>query len=80
MAKQITVRNVSPELGRRLARMSQERGESLNAVVLRILEDAAGIDARRRALERYATWTAEDLAEFEESLGSQREIDEEAWK
>ena len=80
MAKQITVRNVSPELGRRLHRLSRERGESLNATVLRILEEAAGLDARRRALARYTTWTSEDLCEFESALRAQREIDERLWK
>ncbi len=80
MPRQITVRNVSPELGRRLARMSRVRGESLNTLVLHILEGAAGIDARRNALGRYATWTPEDLADFEEALASQRGIDAGAWR
>jgi hypothetical protein len=80
MATQITVRNVSPELGRRLHRLSRERGESLNATVLRILAEAVGVDGRRRALERYATWTSEDLEEFEGALRAQREVDERLWK
>jgi hypothetical protein len=78
--KQITVRGVSADLGRRLARLSRERGESLNSTVLRLLERAVGIHERREDLERYMTWTAEDLAEFEEALGAQRTVDERLWR
>jgi hypothetical protein len=52
MAGQITIRGVSEELARRLARLSRERGESMNSTALSILEDALGIDARRKRLAR----------------------------
>jgi hypothetical protein len=80
MAKQITVRNVSGELGRRLERISRERNESLNTTVLRILEHATGLDSAGRDLSRYTTWTQTDLKEFEQALKEQREVDEELWK
>lgn len=80
MAKQITVRNVSGELGRRLERISRERQESLNATVLRILEHATGLDSPGRDLSRYTTWTQTDLKEFEQALKVQREVDEQLWK
>ena len=80
MPKQITVRGVSPDLGRQLARLSRARGESLNTTVLRLLQDAVGLQQRRKRLERYATWTAEDLAEFEGALRGQRTIDESLWR
>lgn len=66
-------------LHEKLHRLADERGESLNATVLHLLEQAMGDDARRRRLERYASWTAEDLAEFERSLESQRRVDDELW-
>ncbi len=80
MPKQLTIRGVSDELGRRLSRLSRERGESVNATALAILEDAVGVDARRRRLERYATWSAADLAEFDRALADQRVIDDELWQ
>lgn len=80
MPKHITIRGASAELGRRLQRLSRERGESMNATVLRLLESAVGIDERRDALERYMTWTPEDLAEFEEALRAQRTVDERLWR
>ena len=79
-ATQLTVRNVDPELSRRLRAVSAERGESLNGTVLRLLRNAVGLDARRDRLRRYVTWTAEDLAEFGETLRAQRVVDEGEWR
>ena len=79
MARQLTIRGVSDEVSRQLARLSQDRGQSLNATALQILEDALGIDARRERLRRYATWSPADLVEFEEALAGQRVIDDGLW-
>ena len=65
---QITLRNVDPELSRRLRAVSAERGESLNSTLLRLLRRAVGLDARRERLLRYATWTSEDLEAFTTAL------------
>ena len=75
-ATQITLRNVDPELSRRLRAVSAERGESLNSTVLRLLKDAVGLVARRERLRRYVTWTADDLSEFTDALRAQRVVDE----
>ena len=80
MAKQLTIRGVSEDVGKRLAALSRARGQSVNATVLQILESAVGIDERRRRLERYATWTPEDLEEFESALAAQRQVDDELWR
>lgn len=75
-ATQIILRNVDPELSRRLRAISTERGESLNSTVLCLLKDAVGLDARRDRLRRYITWTTDDLAEFTDALRAQRIVDE----
>lgn len=80
MSRQLTIRNVPAEVGKRLDRLSRERGESLNTVVVGILTDSVGVDARRARLERYATWTADDAAAFDEVLASQRVIDADLWR
>ena len=72
MSKQITVRGLSEEVSWRLARLGRDRGESVNTTVLGILEDAMGINARRGRLERYATWSAGNVAEFDRALAAQR--------
>ena len=78
--RQITLRNPSNELARRLKELSRARGESLNTTILRVLERALGIRERRQLLERYVTWTAQDVEEFERALKSQRTIDDELWR
>lgn len=80
MSRNLTVRGVSDELGRRLERLSRSRGQSLNATVLAILESAVGVSERRERLARYATWTQEDLEEFNEALAGQRSIDDPLWR
>lgn len=80
MAKQLTIRGVSDEVGQRLERLSRARGQSLNTTVLSILESAVGVDERRQRLERYMTWTQEDLEEFNEALAHQRTIDDALWR
>lgn len=80
MAKQLTVRGVPDEVANRLDKISKARGQSMNATINDLLAQAAGEDARRRWLERFATWTAADLAEFEASLAAQRTIDDALWR
>jgi len=80
MPRQLTIRNVPDDVARRLERMSRERDESLNSTIVHILSETVGADARRARLERYATWSAEDVAAFEEALAPQRVIDADIWR
>ena len=79
MAKQLTIRGLPDQVAERLTRLSEERGTSGNATVVEILKRAVGVHERRTRLERYVTWTDEDLAEFNEALALQRVIDGELW-
>lgn len=80
MSRQLTIRGVPDEVARRLERMSRDKGRSVNATVREILEQAVGVEERRRRLARYATWTAEDLDEFTRALAGQRVVDESLWR
>lgn len=80
MAKQLTIRGVSEEVGQRLEDLSRARHQSLNATVLQILEAAVGVNERRRRLARYATWDAQDLAEFQQAMAEQRTTDDPLWR
>ncbi len=79
VAKQLTVRGVPEELSERLKRLSEERGESVNATLLALLKQAVGMDERAQRLGRYATWQAEDAQTFERALDAQRIVDESQW-
>lgn len=80
MAKQLTIRGVSEEIGRRLESVSRAKGQSVNTTVLEILATAVGVDERRRRLSRYATWNEQDAAEFNEGLAAQRSTDDPLWR
>jgi plasmid stability protein len=80
MSRQLTVRGVPDEVARKLQRLSRERGRSVNATVLEILDGAVGEAPRRERLARYVTWTPEALAEVEDAVAAQRVIDESLWR
>jgi hypothetical protein len=79
-ARQITVRGVSPELGRRLAELSRARGKSLNSTVLELLETAAGVDQRMTWLRRFMTWSAGDVRAMDQAVAAQRKVDAKPWR
>ena len=72
--RQLTIRNVSDLLGKRLDELSHRRGESINALVLEILGDALGVKGRAQRLKRYVTWTAADASEFDDAVRAQRQV------
>ena len=80
MSKQLTIRGVWPELGKRLEQLSAEREQSVNATVLELLAEAVGLDQRRERFRRYATWTKEDLEDVMSEVQAQRQVDEDLWR
>ena len=80
MPRQLTIRNVPDAVAKRLERLSRERQESLNTTVVNLLTDSVSYDARRERLERYVTWTTEDVAEFNGALRAQRTVDDDLWR
>ena len=80
MSRQFTVRGVPDEVAISLERVSRERGKRVNATVNQILAEAMGPRSRLERLQRYVTWTDEDLREFSEALTEQRSIDVDAWR
>jgi plasmid stability protein len=80
MSKQLTVRGVPDHVAERLERISRAQGRSVNATINEILEQAVGEEARRQRLERYMTWTDQDLAEFDEALAMLRTVDDDLWR
>ncbi len=80
MTKQLTVRGLPDEVAERLTGLSRERGQSVNATVVEILEQAVDVQQRRARLERYVSWTDHDLDEFSLVLAEQRVVDDELWR
>jgi hypothetical protein len=80
MPSQLTVRGVPDAIAKRLAAVSKERGESLNATVVRLLTDALGANERRSRLARYSTWSAEEAVAFDRKVATGRRIDDDVWR
>ncbi|MBI2378581.1 MAG: hypothetical protein HYV07_31570 [Deltaproteobacteria bacterium] len=78
--KQITVRGVTEELGRRLVETAEAKGMSLNATVLDLLGEAVGLSNRRAWLDRFTDWSPEEVEELNESVRVQRGIDAKLWR
>lgn len=80
MSKQLTIRGVPDEVSEKLENLSRARGQSMNATVLGILSASVEFDPRRKRLERLATWSEADGAEFERALAEQRVVDDDLWR
>lgn len=81
--KQLTIRNVSPRLAKRLAQERAATGKSLNQLVLDLLERSLGLVTGSRYDNGLAalagTWSNEEHAAFEKSTAVFEQIDEELW-
>jgi hypothetical protein len=84
--KAVTLRGVPPAVDRLIRRKAAETGESVNRVVLALLEEGAGVGTKRRRILHHdlddlsGLWTREEGRAFEKSLEAQRKIDPELWK
>ena len=80
--KAITLRNLPPELAARIEEEAERSGASLNATVIRLLqqavtpEEGAPTTRRFRDLDQFAgTWTKEEADEFDKYLAESRRVD-----
>lgn len=84
--KAISVRGVPPEVARVIRRRADQTGESVNRVVIRLLEEGAGVGKKRKTLLHHdldrliGVWSLEEAKSFNRSLEDQRGIDPELWK
>jgi hypothetical protein len=85
--KQLTLRGIDPILDSELKSEAEKRGQSVNRTAISLLKVSLGLaegqakPLRFNDLDHLAgTWSAEEAAEFEESLKCQRQIDEDLWK
>lgn len=78
--RQLTIRNVSARLGKRLDAASKKTGKSINALVLETLDRAFDVEDRRARLETYATWTEAEGKAFDKTLEGLRTIDADLWR
>lgn len=86
--KQLTIRGFDEDLARRIRRLANREGISLNQAVLRLLRKGAGLgeqgphaDTVGSSLDHLiGTWTAEEAAQLDRALEDFEEIDESMWE
>lgn len=85
--KAITLRNLPPEVARRVEEKSRELGLSLNKTVVRLLEERLIGAGKSGGRVRYddldwliGSMSKEEAEELRASLAEQRQIDEELWR
>ncbi len=84
--KPITLRNLPPEIARKIRQTAQEQRTSANKAVIHLLEGTTGSGRSRiktvhHDLDALAgSWSAGEARAFDRSLARQRAIDEDLWK
>lgn len=82
----MTLRGIDEALAQTLKELARNQGISLNALALRLIREATGIDKRKRTVLHYdldtlaGTWCKEDEEAFQVSTSQLENIDEEMWK
>jgi hypothetical protein len=78
--RQLTIRHSSAQLDRGLKKLARARGESVNSLVLSLLEDATRVDEQREWLQSFARWSKEEADAFDAALREQRQVDDDLWR
>ena len=82
----ITLRNIPPDLLRKLEERAKAEGASLAQTVLKALGEGLGArpgkqPVRHHDLDHLAgTWSRKEAAAFDKALKEQRQIDAELWR
>ena len=82
----MTLRGIDAPLAETLKELARKQGVSLNAMALRLIREATGIDKRKRTLVHYdldllaGTWCKEDEEAFLVAIRPLETVDEEMWK
>ncbi len=82
--KNLTIRNISPELAEALEKEKRQQITSLKQTVLDLMSQTLGVGnlgERINGLSRLAgTWTREEHEQFELAIVTTEQIDEELWR
>ena len=85
--KAITLRNIPPQLDKRIQEEASSSGASLNKTVIRLLLKATGLGTRDSGARRFndldhlaGTWSEQEAADFDRVLAEQRQIDDQLWE
>jgi len=85
--KAFTIRGVEPEVAEKLKSMAQEKGKSVNQVVLDLIKKDLGLEKERTHTREYSdlnelfgTWSREEFQRIHDTISQSRRIDQELWQ
>lgn len=82
----MTLRGIDDNLATSLKEMARQEGVSLNALALRLMREAAGIDKRKRRVVHHdldslaGTWSPEEEAAFTAATQGLEVVDDDMWQ
>jgi len=82
--QQITIRGIEPEIEQKIRRIARSNRQSINQVIKEIIHKEfgkRGIKPRADSLKELAGgWSRKDASDFELSIKSCKQIDEDMWQ
>ena len=83
----IGIRGIDEKAVLRLKKQAQQEGSSLNSLVVRVLETAAGVRTAAKGSPHFddldalqGTWSTQDARDFERATGEFSLVDATLWK
>jgi hypothetical protein len=79
----ITLHNLKPDLDKMIKKKAKKEGLSINKMVQKLLQQALGLNSKRRKedfSEFCNVWSAAEYEEFISNTGDFDRIDKEDWK
>ena len=83
--KAITLRNLPPEVARKVRQTAQEHNMSANRAVIRLLEEQTGSGREKGRVVHHdldglaGSWSKREASAFDRALARQRAVDEDVW-
>ena len=85
--KAITIRGVEPEVADKLKMIAEEKGKSINQIVLDIIKKNLGLHKEKKYTREYddldtlfGRWSEDEFSVIDNTINQSRQIDKELWQ
>ena len=85
--KAVTIRGVEPEVAEKLKIAARKQGKSVNYIILEIIKTSLGFKKEKKFSRKYddlddlfGRWNDDEFKKINDSIITQRHIDQELWK
>ena len=85
--KAVTIRGVEPEVAEKLKIAARKQGKSVNYIILELIKTSLGFKKEKKFSRTYndlddlfGRWNDDEFKKINDSIITQRQIDQELWK